>query len=165
MMRLLSQTLLFISVAGLAACASLPTDAPPYSQAPTAPEGYATIYFYRVGAYPTLRKPDVLVSGKRVYEPPELAYTWIHAKAGERQIGVEWASDTKWPRVDVKQAIASGATYYIKISGSFENKGVTSYNTITHILGSSARLVPTKEAEVELANCCKYVKPEFQRLD
>lgn len=164
-MRLLSPILLFVSATLLAGCASLPNDAPPYSQAPAAPEGYATIYFYRVGAYPTLRKPDVLVSGRRVYEPPELAYTWIHVKAGDRQIRVEWASDTRWPAVDFKQTIAGGASYYIKISGSFENKGVTSYNTVTHILGSSARLVPTNQAEAELAICCKYVKAEFQLLD
>jgi len=157
-MRLRSPVLLLVPAAFLGACASVPNDAASYSEAPVAPDGYATVYFYRVGAYPTLRKPDVLVSGVRVYEPPELSYTWVHLKAGDRTFRIEWAWDTKWPPVEFIQTIAAGESYYIKISGSFESKG------FTHVLGSSARLVPPREAEAELATCCKYIKAEVQRL-
>lgn len=143
----------------LTACASLPSDAPSFSAAPAPSSAYATVYFYRVQAYPKLRKPDVLVSGVKVFEPPELAYTWVHVKAGDRRIQVQWAWDTKWPPLDFTRPIEAGKSYYIKISGSFQNQG------FQHVLGSAARLVPQEDAQRDLAGCCKYVKAEVQRVE
>lgn len=139
-------------------CASLPSGAPGYAAAPTAPPGYATVYFYRVGAYPTLRLPNVFVAGVRVFEPPELGYTWVYVKAGDKPFKIEWSWDTKWPPVAFSRPLAAGESYYFKITGSFENKGTT------HVLGSSARLVPAGQAEQELLSCCKYVKPEIRDI-
>jgi hypothetical protein len=78
--------LYLLAVALLTGCATdpmemakyLPADAPSYTRAPAPPKGHALLYIYRVGAYPRLRMPDVLVGGNRVWEPPELGYTWIH---------------------------------------------------------------------------------------
>lgn len=155
----------YVPLAFLVGCASLPSNAPPFTPALRAPDDYATVYFYRVGAYPKLRTPDVLIGGIKVYEPPELAYTWVYVKAGERKFRVQWARDTGWPPVEFARALTAGESYYIKISGSFEDKGLTSYNTITHVLGSWAELIPARQAEAELSACCKYIKSQIARLE
>lgn len=157
-MRHKSPALSFVLLAALSGCASLPSNAPGYASAPSAPEGYATVYLYRVGAYPTRRKPDVFVAGVKVFEPPELAYTWAYVKAGEQPFRVEWARDTKWPPLSFSRPLVAGQSYYLKISGSFENRG------LTHVLGSNARFVPRGEAESELVGCCKFIKPDAQHI-
>ena len=157
--------LLLLVVALLAGCATAPSSAPGYRQAPPAPSGYATIYLYRVGAPPTLRKPNVVVNETLLVEPAEMTYTWAHIKAGSQAFRIEWAWDTGWPPVAFTRELAAGQSYYFKLSGSFENKGLTGYNTITHILGTRVGLVPQVQAESELAACCKYIQPERQVLE
>jgi len=161
MQRLLAR----FSIAGalstllLAGCASTPGDAPPFSRAPAAPTGYATVYVYRVHAPPRLRTPDVVIAGTKVSEPPELTYTWLHVRAGDPSIAVHWSWDTGWPDVQIPMRLEAGNSYYFKISGSFDTPNAT-----THILGSSIRQVPASDAQAELAVCCKYVAPLLQRL-
>ena len=142
----------------LSACASLPDAAPPYSPAPAASDGYATVYFYRVGAYPSLRRPDILISGVPIYEPPELAYTWVHVKAGLHTFKAQWAWDTRWPTVEFKQDLIAGASYYYKLSGSFESTGMK------FILGSSLQPIDSVRAIYELTKCCKYIPPKVQHV-
>ena len=150
--------ILTAALISLTGCASLPSDAPSYSSAPIAPDGYATVYIYRVGAKPNQRKPSVLIGSQKVFEPPELAYTWVYARAVEQPFRIEWAWDTGWPPLAFTMALTTGQSYYLKISGSFENKG-----TVWR-LGSNARWVPRGEAERELTECCKFVRAEFPRV-
>lgn len=148
----------------LVGCASVPADAPGFAPAPPAPAGYATVYLYRVGAFPTLRKPNVMVNQALMVEPPELSYTWAHVKAGAVPFRVEWAIDTGWPPVAFSRDLASGQSYYFKLSGSSENKGLTGYNTVTHVMGTRVAVVAEAQAQAELLTCCKYIKPERQVL-
>jgi hypothetical protein len=155
---------LAISIAMLSGCASIPSNAPAFSLAPVAPDGYATVYFYRVGAFPTLRKPTVTIDKVEVYEPPEKAYTWVYVKAAERNFLTEWAWDTKWPPIEFKQNLVAGVSYFYKISGSFEDKGTTGYRTRTYILGSSTQRVLKDSALAELALCCRYIKASVTEI-
>jgi hypothetical protein len=158
-MRIPITTLVIAAALILGGCATLPADAPQYSRATAAPEGYATVYFYRVGAPPKLRTPTVLLDNKKISEPPELAYTWVYVKAGTRKFRVEWLRDTGWPAVEFMGGVSGGASYYYKITGTFEAQG------LTHILGSSTRLIPSPIAEAELRDCCKYIKPLIQVVE
>lgn len=132
--------------------------------APPAPSGFGTVYFYRLGAFPKLRTPAVSIDAIKVYDPPEEAYTWVYVKEGARDFRVEWAWDTKWPKVEFNDWIIAGQSYFYKISGSFENKGVTGYNEVTHVLGSSTQRIPYERALTELQGCCRYLPPDVHEI-
>jgi hypothetical protein len=58
----------------LTGCATAPADAPRFSPAPPAPEGYATVYVYRLGAPPYTRDIKLSIAGKKFIDAPEQAY-------------------------------------------------------------------------------------------
>jgi hypothetical protein len=137
----------------LTACATVPGSAPAFSEAPAPTGGEGLLYVYRVGAYPTLRTPKILVDGKPLFAPPERAYTWAHLPAGEHKITVNWAWDTGWPDLHFKVDVAAGQPTFLKISGSFENLGDH------YLAGSNASGVDAPMAMEELKACCKYIPP------
>ncbi len=137
----------------LSACATVPMNAPTYVRAADPPAGQSNLYIYRIGAYPTLRAPIIYVDDQPIISPAERAYTVVPLPVGTREVRVDWAGDTGWPDLKFPIEIEGRAPLYIKISGSFENRG-SYYNA-----GSSARLVPQELAEPELLECCRYVRP------
>jgi len=142
----------------LTACATISENAPPYSPAPPPDQGSAIIYLYRVGAYPKLRTPGVYVDDRKIFDPPEKAYTWTYASEGRHNILIDWMWDTGAPDLKFNIDLKSGEAYYIKISGSFESKWLV-FATLMKT-GSSAKLIPRPEAEKELYECCRYLPSE-----
>lgn len=150
----------------LISCVTLPQDAPGYAAAPVplaAPAGYATVYIYRIGARPVKRAPDVLVSGMKVWEPPEQAFTWAHVKAGKRQFKLDWASDTGSPDTDVVLELQAGQTYHVRVSGARPSAPAGHY--AAWYGDANVHLVSRLDAERELAACCKFMKPLVGRID
>lgn len=102
----------------LASCTTIPTDAPTFTTAPAAPDGYATVYFYRLGAQPYGKELRVNVNGRRVLEMPESAYTYMYVKAGTHTILTDWYNPPLAPlpyssavfTLDAK----AGETYYLR---------------------------------------------------
>ena len=138
-------------------CATLPASAPAYTRASEAPSGQANVYIYRVGAYPSLRTPKIMIDGVAIIDPPEKAYTFISLPAGTHEFVVNWAWDTGWPDLKFPITVVAGMPLYIKISGRFEPNG-TGYTA-----GSIARVVSPAEAEQELSTCCRYMAPHTKK--
>ncbi|HEY0157392.1 MAG TPA: hypothetical protein VGF28_08920 [Thermoanaerobaculia bacterium] len=142
----------FVTLA-LAACATVPANAPTYRRAPAAPPGKANLYIYRIGAYPTLREPTISVDGKVIFTPPEGAYTVVALEEGQHELKVDWAWDTRWPDLKLPLEIQS-RDLYMKISGSFTRSGLNDYEA-----GSYAFAVEQAVAEREIAACCRFLAP------
>jgi len=132
-------------------CATVPSDAPAFTQAPAPNSGQGLVYIYRVGAYPTMRTPDILVNDKLLFAPPEKSYTWVHLPVGTNKITVDWAWDTGWPDLSFEINVTEHAPVFLRLSGSFENLGRQ------WRAGSKATGLAPAVAERELAECCKYV--------
>lgn len=137
-------------------CASIPKGAPSYSPAPAASKGNGILYIYRLGAYPTLRTPGILIDGKAVINLPEKAYTWVYLPQGKHKVTVDWAWDTGWPDLDFDIPIESGKEHYLKLSGSFD--ALVGPLEETWTMGSKARYKSKTEAETELISCCKFIE-------
>lgn len=158
------RTLLTIFLVSLApifnGCSSTP--AQPYSKAPPAPDGYATVYIYRIAAYPPTRRPEVLISDVRVFEPEDKTYTWVYVKQGATRIVVEWSwdlrispSNTGFGPSTIAVNLSSGESYYIKVSGSWRGAFGGGY-----AMSAWSETVPALQAESELVNCCRFIKPQ-----
>jgi hypothetical protein len=147
-------------------CASLPAGAPHFVSAPNAPEGYATVYIYRLGAYPKLRRPSVFIGDVIIFDPPERALTWVYVRSGDRNIRVHWTWDAGSPDLSFSQEFDAGHSYFIKLSGSFSLRITPNLNSATAngALGTFARVVPQAEAQNELETCCKFMAPKVQRI-
>lgn len=135
------------------ACATIPSDAPPFSRAAAAPAGLENLYIYRQGAYPTMRSPIVRINGKEIVSPPEGSYTVVPITPGTHTVLVEWSWDTGWPNLDFPIEVKPGESFYMKISGSFEQSG------LNYRAGSSASQVEPVAAETEMKTCCRYIRP------
>ena len=145
----------------LAGCASVPDDAPRFSPAPPAPEGYATLYLYRYGAPPFTQAIKLLIAGGNVLEVPERAYTWVHVKAGTHNVEAQWPRP--WPSTSTTRTFEAGQPYYIRLIGrvggetpSFFSSGIK----LTSLILSVEPAVGT----AELVACCKYLKPAAERI-
>lgn len=137
-------------------CTSIPKGAPAYSPAPAASTGDGILYIYRLGAYPTLRTPEILINGKTVINLPEKAYTWVYLSQGKHKVTVDWAWDTGWPDLDFDIPIEAGKEHYLKLSGSFDAHFGALERTWT--MGSKAGYESKNEAEAELISCCKFIE-------
>jgi hypothetical protein len=146
---------------GLFGCTSLPAGKPRFVLAPDAPQGYATVYFYRVGAFPKLRKPSISVGDVPVIDLPERATTWVYVKSGDRNISVHWAWDTGAPNLAFSQSFDAGQSYFIKIFGSFKMHITPGafYAVADTGIGTFARSVSKAEAIGELEACCVFKAP------
>lgn len=148
------RTFLLLTVLLLSACASVPTNAPTYARAPEPTPGLSNVYIYRIGAYPTLRAPTVTIDGRVIISPAEKAYTVVALPPGAHEVFVNWAWDTGWPDLRFTIDVEADKPLYLKISGSFENRGAT------FVAGSSTKQVPQAVAEREITACCRYVRPK-----
>jgi hypothetical protein len=144
-------------IATVTACATVPSNAPRYSRAADPPAGHVNVYVYRIGAYPTLRTPAVVIDGKTLFDPPEGSYTVPPLASGGHTFTVDWAWDTGWPDLH-SPVILENEPLYIKISGSFE--AVPSKGPYMHELGSYATRIDMAVAEKEMAECCRYIAPK-----
>jgi hypothetical protein len=134
----------------LSGCASVPRNAPRFTEAPAAPAGYQNVYIYRIGAYPTKRTPTVMVDGKPVFDPPEAAYTVIHLSPGQHWLTTKWSWDTGAPPL-AAPLIVKDAPLFIRLSGDFASAGYS------FRFGSDLRGLPAAAAEAELRMCCRYM--------
>ena len=144
-----------------AGCASAPTTQRP-AAAPTAPEGYATVYLYRLGAIPKLRRPTVSLDDTTICEPRERELTWVYVPAGAHTIRVHWAPSVGLPDSLLAHDFAAGKSYYAKISGSLAIQPLISGGFVAST--DSVVQVTTTPAD-DLALCCAYIPPARQRLD
>ena len=155
--------LVLVVILGTTGCASVPRDAPHFARAPAAPDGYATVYLYRLGAFPKLRRPTVSLDGTRVYDPPERALTWVYVRAGAHSVYIHWSWDTGSPDLSLPQRFSSGQSYYIRISGSVALVPTPMF--LGSRSDSIAQFIPPAEAETEMANCCRFLQPYVKQID
>jgi len=145
--------ILLLALSALCAgCSTVPTQ--PYSKAPPAPDGFGTIYIYRITAYPPTRSPDVSISDVKVAEPADKTYTWAYVKQGETRVSIEWGFDLGYTPANLKLNVAAGQSYFVKVAGSWQ-PGFG--NTVE--MNAWAETVSPATAEGELARCCSFVKP------
>lgn len=145
-----------VAALSLTACASIPKDAPAYTPAADAPPGYANLYIYRIGAYPTLRTPAVRVDGHLIFDPPEGAYTVVTLSQGKHTFMLDWAADTGWADIpETPFEIESGISMYFKISGDW-HVDAGRMNTL-----SETSAIEPSRARVELRSCCRYLTPKW----
>jgi hypothetical protein len=137
----------------LSACATLPSDAPPYARAPDPPAGLSNVYVYRLGAYPVLRSPMIRIDGNAILSAPERSYTVIPLEPGAHEFQLEWSWDTGTPNLRFPFKVLEGAPLYLKISGSFEG-GYPGF-----VIGVSVEAIGQARAEAELTRCCRYMSP------
>lgn len=151
-------SILFIALA-LSGCATIPEAALSYKPAPPPEPGSAIVYFYRVGAYPASRTPSVYINQKKIFDPPENAFTWIYVQEGKHKLLIDWAWDTGPPDLKADFTVKSAESYFVKISGSFEMV------MLSCKFGSTAQLIPKAEAEKELQKCCRYLAPQNHQIN
>lgn len=156
MVRIVFSIALSLALAG---CATVPSNAPPYQRAAAPSAGEGNLYIYRVGAYPTLRTPAVVIDDARIFDPPEKAYTVVALAQGRHEFVINWAWDTGWPDLKFPIEIVAGQSHYIKISGSFEPTRRYVYGGFSYVAGSSAQELEPDVAEAEMQRCCKYIAP------
>jgi hypothetical protein len=150
-------------------CAVAPTNTPRFAPAPSAPDGYATFYVYRLGAPPYTRDIKLSIAGKPVIDAPEQAYTWMFVRAGTHTLFAEWPRDflgpKKWPDATATQAFEPGESYYFRVAG---NVGVASgglFSSGGMVLTSYLTRRPTDARKSELVACCRYMQPASERLE
>jgi hypothetical protein len=144
-----------------AGCVSAPTGQQ-FAGAPAAPEGYATVYLYRLGAIPKLRRPTVFLDDVTVYEPREGEVTWVYVRTGAHTIRVHWARSVGLPDSLLKHDFVAGKSYYSKISGS-----MAIHPLITGgFVGSTDSVIQLTDAATDnLTICCNYIAPARQRIE
>ena len=85
--------------------------------------------------------PAVKIDGRLIISPAEKAYTVVALAPGPHEVEVNWAWDTGWPDLKFTIDVEAAKPLYLKISGSFENRGST------YLAGSSTQRVPQAIAE------------------
>ena len=145
----------------LAGCSAMRSRGPSFEPAPEAKsDNLAILYIYRVGAYPTLRAPDISVDGHKIFSPSEEDYTWIYLPKGKHYIKFDWAWDTGWPDVDFVIDLSDKKEFFLKVTGSYTPKSDGAYEA-----GSIARVISPENAKIELKSCCGYRKPTVNEVE
>ena len=148
------------SVLFLAACATIPIDAPLYSRAKDAPPHHQNVYIYRLNAVPILRTPTVSIDGVPVFDPPENAYTVLALPEGLHLLTAKWSWDVGFQRgLVLTFTVTPTEPLYIRISGLCN---VAMLGGGGYRLCSSLQIIPQSQAEYELAYCCRYIAPNRQ---
>ena len=166
-----TRTLLMLLVlGGVNACTAVPYDAPAYSRAPAPEPGQATLYIYRTGAFPKARAPRVNVDGRRVFDPPEGAYTMLTLPSGPHQVEMSWSFGVRLPTRTVLVTLGDRGAQYLKITGDFDYQPGSADDDIlvdlTAGIMSQPKMyswiveVPRDAAEDEMRDCCRYLPPE-----
>lgn len=159
---MLTKTLALASLlVALSGCAVVPADAPTYSRAPAAPEGYATVYFYRTNRDIRFRSPDLILDDVRIGELPYQSYTWMHVKAGDHVVQTKWAWDTGMPNLKFDYVLLAGESYYFHLDEKFQSSAA-GWNQIRTRTRNAVAPTPRGDAETEILDCCKFYKAERQ---
>jgi hypothetical protein len=170
----------------LAACASVPLDAPPYTRAPAPPPGSSHLYVYRpASSYPSARSPSIVVGDKVFGSLPVGGYTLITLPPGTHRVKIDWPRDLPWPDLELDVTLPDQGSAYLKTSGAVVRarpdgkgcppgvdcaaQGVTTWGYCGGPLAPPGMVcfgrgtsqtqglrVPQEEAERELRRCCKY---------
>jgi hypothetical protein len=167
-MKFLKALSIFI-VFVLTSCTTIPSDAPSFTPAPAAPDGYATVYFYRLGAQPYGKELRVNVNGRRILEVPESAYTHMYFKEGTHTILTDWYNPPLAPLPYSSAAFTldakAGETYYLRqvtdtsiASSSF--LGPTLFSHRSAILS-----LPAARGSSELKACCRLMTSAQLRVE
>jgi hypothetical protein len=150
-------------------CAVAPASAPRFAAAPTAPDGYATVYVYRLGAPPYARDIKLSIAGKPIIDAPEQAYTWMFVRAGTHTLFAEWPRDflgpKKWSDVTVTQAFEAGESYYFRVAGNVGAASGGLFSSGGMVFTSYLSRRPTDTGKAELTACCRYMLPASERLE
>lgn len=168
-MKLLFRCAGVLVVATLAGCAVAPENAPRFTPAPVAPDGYATVYIYRLSAPPYTRDIKLSIAGKPVLNAPEEAYTWLFVRSGTHTLFAEWPTDflapKKWPDASTTYNFEPGKAYYFRVAGDIEAVRGGFLSPGAMVLKS---YVAWRSAEVgiaELIACCRYMRPTSESVE
>ncbi len=115
------------------------------------------MYIYRLGAYPKLRTPAIMIDGRAIFDPPEGAYTVVALPPGQHEFKVHWSWDAGARSLAFPVTVGT-ESLYIKISGSFGYTR-TEKNLPAYEFGSSAWTMEPDAAEADMKQCCRYVAP------
>jgi hypothetical protein len=167
-MNFIARCLLAFVVASAAGCATVPSTAPAYTPAPNAPEGYATVYVYRLGAPPYTQEIKVSLAGKAVLAAPEQGYTWVHVRAGTHTLLAEWPKNLGgggWPNATATQVFEPGKPYYLRLEGRVGSAPGGFFSGGGMLLTSMVVSRTPAEGEAELKACCRYLPASTLRIE
>lgn len=137
-------------------CALTPSNAPAYTPAPKAPDGYATIYVLRNNTGTNVSTVKILVAGSPIADLALRTYTWVYVKAGSHNIAAEWPLLlTGQPSTSLNHTFAAGKTYHFRIRTGLERSG--GFFSSGFIVSSYLELLPPEHGEAELIACCRYL--------
>jgi hypothetical protein len=158
-----------VVVAVTIGCATAPENAPRFTAAPAAPDGYATVYVYRLGAPPYTRAIKLSIAGKPVLDAPEQAYTWVFVRAGTHTVFAEWPTDflapKKWPDASSTQAFESGLSYYFRVAGNVNTTPGGFFSPGGMLLTSLVAQRTPEVGKAELVGCCRHMRSATERVD
>jgi hypothetical protein len=160
-MNHIKNIIVFGCVTALLGCSAMRSRGPSFELAPEAKsDNVAVLYIYRVGAYPTLRAPDISVDGRAIFSPSEEDYTWVYVPKGKHYVKLDWAWDAGWPDVDFVVDLTDRKEFFLKITGSYAPNGDGTFEA-----GSIARVISPEDAKIELKHCCGYRKPAVNEIE
>ena len=149
----------------LAGCQTVSQDAPTFTDAPSPPEGYATVYLYRLNAPPYTGLIGYRFSGKEVLATPEKAYTWIHAKAGTHQIYAQWPPQPGWKSTSTTLTVEGGQSYFVRAEGRVGLLPAPGPQPFSATLTSTLTIMQPALGRAELLSCCRYMRSSIQVID
>ena len=144
----MKQVLLALALGMLGACATIPSDAPPFRPAADAPAGMANLYVYRSGAYPYLRGITLTIDGREYATFAEGAYVVVPVGMGSHEMRVSWPLDVLIPPLRIPIEIPDEGPYYLKITSHPEGLGAV----VVEVLP-----LPRTVAEQEMRRCCRLI--------
>lgn len=154
--RTSSAVLFLIATLFLCGCSTIPSSAARYERAAVAPTGFVNVYIYRVGAKPSRRTPTIAIDDIDVFDPPELAYTFVRLRPGRHSVSVKWPWDSGAPDLSFSIDVDPDTPYFMKISGDFQA------TARTWTFESNARKVLPLTAELELTQCCRLISNTYK---
>lgn len=168
-MNFLMRCVSILIIAVLAGCAVVPEAAPRFSSAPAAPDGYATIYLYRLGAPPYTSDIKLSIAGKPVLNAPEQAYTWVFVRAGTHTVFAEWPGEflapKKWSDAFATHAFEPGKSYYFRVAGNVELASGGFFSSGGILRKSYLAQLPTDAGIAQLIACCRYMQSASERVE
>jgi hypothetical protein len=151
----------------LSACALAPTNAPRFTSAPAAPEGFATVYISRNYTGTNVATTKFLVAGKPVVDLPLQSYTWVHVKAGTHNIAAEWPIFVGQPNTSGNFKFETGKDHFVRIrTGSdIVRTGAGIFFGGALVVSSALEMLRPEDGRAELIACCGYVKSSVSLVE
>jgi hypothetical protein len=152
-------------------CAVTPSHAPQFTPAQAPPEGYATVYAYRLGAPPYNGAIKVSIAGKPIADLLENGYAWAHIRAGTHTLYAKWPdaigpfAKKQWADVTTTHEFEAGKAYYFRIVGDIK-LGAAGLLLGSSVLTQSGVLPqPANVGLAELTACCRRIQSENERIN